>query len=294
MRDVARPRRRGYARGVDKGGLIPIGRFAKLTDLTAKLLRKLDERGVLSPAYVDPETRYRYYEAGQTRVAALVHLGRQLDLPIGEITELVAAGGGDELRRRLKAHRERLAAKLNEQTRVLRLLDQELARDGRIMAFDIGIKEEPETLVASARGSLPRTHPHDPWALEAALLEAGERVVAHLATLGEEPDPHPIIVYHSDMEVDEDLEFEVCFPITRRLPEGPDVACGELPAALLAFTTFLGAYDTIWSAFLELRAWVAENGFVTAGTARERGLVTERDTPDTDHWVTELAVALAG
>ncbi len=46
---------------MDKDGLIPIGRFARLTDLSPRFLRKLDERGLLSPVLVDPDSRYRYY-----------------------------------------------------------------------------------------------------------------------------------------------------------------------------------------------------------------------------------------
>ena len=61
---------------MDDDALIPIGRFAKLTDLSPRLLRRLDERGLLSPVRVDPDTRYRYYDIGQIRVAGLIHLGR--------------------------------------------------------------------------------------------------------------------------------------------------------------------------------------------------------------------------
>ena len=57
---------------MDKQGLIPIGRFAKLTDLSPRLLRKLDERGLLSPVLVDPETRRRPHRAcrGQGRASS--------------------------------------------------------------------------------------------------------------------------------------------------------------------------------------------------------------------------------
>ena len=76
---------------MDKSGLIPIGRFAKLTDLSPRLLRRLDERGLLSPVFVDPDTRYRYYDLGQTRVASLVHLGRQLGLTMDQMADLIEA-----------------------------------------------------------------------------------------------------------------------------------------------------------------------------------------------------------
>lgn len=285
---------RAYSRDVDKSRLISIGRFARLTDLSPKLLRKLDERGVLRPACVDPDTGYRYYEAGQTRVAGLVHLGRQLELTLGEIARLVATEDDAELRRQLAEHRRRLAARLDDQARVLHLLDQELARDGRLMEYDIAVRRAPATLVMSARGSFRRTHPHDPWALEAALREAGERAARHLTSLGEEPDRHPIIVYFSDFAADDHIEFDVCFPVSHPLPGAPGVSCLELPATRLASTTYRGAYDTIWSAYLSLRAWVADNGLVAAGEVRERGVVDDMDTADATRWITELSLTLAG
>lgn len=279
---------------MDKSRLIPIGRFAELTDLPPRLLRKLDERGVLPPAYVDPDTGYRYYEAGQTRVAGLVHLGRQLDLPLGEIARLVATDDDAELRRQLAGHRQRLAGRLMAQTQVLRLLDRELARDGRLLEYDVAVRRVPAALVMSACGSFGRTHPHDPEALEAALREAGDRAAAHLASLGEEPDRHPTIVYLSDWAAGGDVEFHVCFPVSRPLRETGEVRCVELPAALVAWTTFRGAYDTIWNAHLALLAWAAEHGHRTSGQVRERGIVDEGDTDDTSRWVTEIAVTLLG
>ena len=277
---------------MDSGRLIAIGRFARLTDLSPRLLRKLDERGILRPAHVDPDTGYRSYEAGQARVAGLVHLGRQLDLTLAEIARLVAAEDDDDLRRQLVEHRRRLAARLEEQKLVLRVLDQELARDRRLLASDIAVRREPATLVVSAHGSFKRTHPHDPWALEAALHETGDRAAAHLTSQGREPHPHPIIVYHSDLGAEDAMEFDVCFPVDGVVPDGQGVRCTELPATLLASTIFLGAYDTIWSAYLSLRAWVAEQGHVEAGEMRERGVVDERDTADTSRWATEIALTL--
>ena len=277
---------------MDRRDLIPIGRFARLTDLPPKLLRKLDERGVLVPERVDPDTGYRYYSAGQTRVAGLVHLGRQLGLPLGEIARLVALEDDAELRRRLAKHRRLLAGRLEQQARTLRLLDQELARGGRLLEYEVAVKDIPPLLVMGARGSSPRTHPHDPWALEAALHEAGDRAAAHLGSLGKTPDLHPVIAYLSDLATDGDMDFEVCFPIERPLPDGPGVRCHELPATRVAWTTYHGGYDTIWSAHLSLRAWAAEHGHPAGGLSRERGVVDQSDTPDETLWVTEIALTL--
>jgi DNA-binding transcriptional MerR regulator len=275
---------------MDKSGLIPIGRFSKLTDLSPRLLRRLDERGLLSPVLVDPETRYRYYDASQIRAAALIHLGRQVGLPVDQLTDLLAAAEAGDLRRHLERYRDLVAAQLAEKGRLLRLLDRELARGDAFMRFEVTLRDEPAVLVMSAAGSIPRTHPHDPWALEAALRRAVDPLAAHIVRQGEEPDEHSIILYSTDFSVDDVISFEVCIPVGRALPEAPGVVCRELPASRAASLTFVGPYDTIWNAHAELTAWIADHGYVRAGPVRETGVVDASDTDDPTEWVTELSV----
>jgi DNA-binding transcriptional MerR regulator len=278
---------------MDDDALIPIGRFAKLTDLSPRLLRRLDERGLLSPVVVDPDTRYRYYGLGQIRVASLIHLGRQMGLTIDQLADLIAAADRGELRSHLERHREAVAAKLAEQSRLLRLLDRELERGDEPMRYDVAVKDVPAVLVMSSAGSVRRTHPHDPWALEHALRRVGAQVAVHIARQGEEPDTHGIILYHSDLARDDQMSFEVCIPVPRPLPAGPDVACRALPAARVACLTFRGPYDTIWNAHVELLAWVGEHGHTAAGPLRETGVVVDTDTDDPREWLTELAIPIA-
>ena len=278
---------------MDRDELIPIGRFARLTDLSPRYLRKLDERGLLSPVLVDPESRYRYYSHAQTRPAALVHLGRQIGLTMDQMADLLAASEEGELRSHLERYRGVVATQIAEKSRLLRLLDRELARGEGLLAFEVTLKEQPAVLVMSAAGSTPRTHPHDPWALEAALRRVGAAAALQIARQGEEPDRHGVILYHSDFSVDDEISFEVCIPVPRRLPGCPGVECKELPAARAASLTFTGPYDTIWNAHAELAAWVTDHGYAQAGPLRETGIVEESDTDDPQEWVTELSIPVA-
>jgi hypothetical protein len=66
---------------VETKELLSIGRFARLTGLTVKALRHYDVQGLLSPAYVDDWTGYRYYTAGQARDAIVIRRLRELELP---------------------------------------------------------------------------------------------------------------------------------------------------------------------------------------------------------------------
>ena len=53
---------------MDKTKLLPIGVFSKLSGANIKSLRYYDQIGVLPPAFVDPDTGYRYYAFSQIHV----------------------------------------------------------------------------------------------------------------------------------------------------------------------------------------------------------------------------------
>jgi DNA-binding transcriptional MerR regulator len=275
---------------MDKDGLIPIGRFARLTDLSPRFLRKLDERGLLSPLHVDPDSRYRYYATEQVRLASLIHLARQLGMTVDQLDEVVDAFDSGGLRPYLERQRVAVEARMKEDGRLLRLLDLELERDGLPLTYGVSLKDTPALVVMSGSGSVPRVHPHDPWALEHALRRVGTRVAAHISKHGETPDLHPVILYATDLSRDDEHTFEVCFPVAAPLPEGEGVVSKTLPAARVAYTDFLGPYDTIWNAHVELQAWIGEHGYVAVGPLRETGVVAAEDGADPRDWVTELAV----
>jgi DNA-binding transcriptional MerR regulator len=66
-----------------------IGEFAGRSLLSAKALRLYDELGLLPPARVDEDTGYRFYEAGQLKLARLIAALRQLQVPLAEIKAIL-------------------------------------------------------------------------------------------------------------------------------------------------------------------------------------------------------------
>lgn len=68
-----------------------IGQFSRATHLSVKALRHYDDVGLLVPAEVDPVTGYRRYRAAQTPAAHLIKRLRDLEMPLSEIQNVLAA-----------------------------------------------------------------------------------------------------------------------------------------------------------------------------------------------------------
>ena len=70
---------------------IQIGAFGRITQLSRKALRLYDQLDILSPAYIDPESGYRFYGNEQIRSARFIRLMREADIPLTTIRRVLAA-----------------------------------------------------------------------------------------------------------------------------------------------------------------------------------------------------------
>lgn len=61
---------------------LSIGKVAKLKNISIKALRYYDEIGVFVPAYINPETNYRYYTKEQLPLLDAISLCLQLGIPL--------------------------------------------------------------------------------------------------------------------------------------------------------------------------------------------------------------------
>ncbi|WP_406281334.1 MerR family transcriptional regulator [Embleya sp. NBC_00896] len=95
-----------------------IGDFARATGLTVKALRWYDEQGVLVPADVDPNTRYRRYTIDQLEQAGLIRALRAAGVPVAAVGAALREGGSPH-----EALRERREAVLRERAREDRAIE---------------------------------------------------------------------------------------------------------------------------------------------------------------------------
>ncbi|MBV2154671.1 MerR family transcriptional regulator [Kitasatospora sp. SUK 42] len=100
-----------------------IGELARASGLGVGTLRYYDGAEVLTPAWVDPQTGYRWYRPAQLADARLLARLRRVGLPLAGIRAVLAAApGSGEARQVLDAHLRRLEDGLADARRELSLI----------------------------------------------------------------------------------------------------------------------------------------------------------------------------
>jgi DNA-binding transcriptional MerR regulator len=139
--------------------LLKIGDFSKLAQVSVKTLRHYGKVGLLTPAWVDRFTRYRYYTLDQlprlNRILALKDLGFSLpqvrellreDLSAAELRGMIRMKHA-EVERQVQAEAARLA-------RVTARLRQ-IEREGRMPDYEVALKTVPSQRVVGIREVVP-------------------------------------------------------------------------------------------------------------------------------------------
>ncbi|MCX4982536.1 MerR family transcriptional regulator [Streptomyces sp. NBC_00572] len=278
---------------MDRTNLLPIGQFAQASGLSVTALRHYDASGVLTPAFVDPDTGYRYFRRDQLRGAQLVRALRQLDMPVERVRALLAGGdgGGDaaDLERALRAHLGAAERRLDVQRSVVHSLLTRLAgpsgpsgpsgptgstgptgpTEGAEMNHRVTLRQStPERVLVV--GATVNHHGLDPF-----LRTAYEELYA-VAGRGPLTFTGPAFVrYHGICDEENETLVEACLPFWEsgaqpgELGEGMSVrddpectyACTMVEGAATAFPEILTAYDAVAN-------WIAEHGFAFAGPVR--------------------------
>lgn len=242
--------------------LLPIGRFARLCRLSVKQLRHYDDLGLLSPAWTDPSSGYRYYRSAQARDALMIGLLRSMDVPLPVVARVLS---GDE-RNELKAARDRIEADIARRRRGLRLLDRVLAEG--LPEHEVSVVREPARRVVAAReAAMPATIPDATAACVSRLLP---RMAPGVALIG---------LFPLDMEE----EFDV--RVTVEAADGDEL----LPGGPFASAVHVGPYEEIPLTVHGVLAWFGDHGHTPAGPVREVYLNDPATTPP-EHLMTRVQI----
>lgn len=274
-----------------------IGTVASMAQVSVRTLRYYDETGLLHPAWVDPETGYRWYGPDEIHRLHRILALRDLGVSLTEIAVLLESDlSTDALRgilllRRAEA-RDRMAAESKRLARVEARLNQ--LEEPAMTTYDIVTKAVEPIWVLATDTEVPdvsgivdahgRTWPR----LHAVLDELGVSFTA------------PSIAVEAPFAADAGtaghqgpgpIRLTLGLPVPESVHhESTDVSTRVLPGHAQVASTVVRGDEDFGAGFDALERWIRDAGLTRTGELRE--LYLDCDGPR-GTWVTELQLVLA-
>jgi DNA-binding transcriptional MerR regulator len=260
--------------------MLKIGAFSSLGHTSVKTLRFYDSVGLLRPAYVDRDSRYRYYSVEQLAQLRLILRLKAFGFSLREIRNAVEQPpDADGLRALLLEKRLELRRGLREEQLRLAGLDewvQQLA-GGRAATYAVTVKRIAAHTVATIR------HTISSYADAIALFDELRRSVSQPAQMNE-----PLsAIWHSCGDAGEPVDCEVFTVVNQPVDRSRRVRVKRVPARLMASIVHDGPIDAAPGPYAAARAWIGAHGYRVIGSKRElywRGGVDQSRSSD----VTEI------
>jgi len=272
--------------------MLNIGEFARLGQVSPRMLRHYDELGLLSPARVDPVSGYRFYSVHQLsrlhRIVALRDIGFGLE-QIGQV--LASDVSVEELRGMLRLRRAQIEQSLAEEHERLRRVEAHLRAlewSDIVELQDIVIKKtQPARVALACAAGLS----HDD--IGAAFGRLLPEVRGHLEAAGAKPGISFGIYEDDGGAVPEgEIVLRAGFSIgDQDVPDGETVHVVGLPVIEVAAAVYRGGDDGIMAAWEALVRWIEDSGYRLVGDCRE--LYHEWHDDDPSRNVMELQQPIA-
>ena len=225
--------------------MLSIGEFARLGQVSPRMLRHYDRLALLQPERVDPDSGYRSYGVQQLarlhRLLALRDLGFTLEQIGGLLDGEVPL---EQLRGMLRLRRAQLEhAVADEQGRLRRVEAHLRAIEGSntVKAQDVVIKETQPLRVAETRGVASAL---DPEHIGPLFMQLGPRVIGHLHAAGAQPGV--LVGYYDEPEEDGSVGVHVAYEIgTQAVLASDGVEIVELPVIEVASVVHRGGMENV-------------------------------------------------
>lgn len=128
--------------------LLSIGDMARLKDVSVKALRYYERIGALAPAYVNPQTGYRYYSLAQSSVLDVITSCVELGIPLKELADYQLDGGALDMEALLTRGHALALEKLKRARKTL--LQMESYREGMHVRDEVARTLGGRTLALSS------------------------------------------------------------------------------------------------------------------------------------------------
>ena len=242
--------------------MFSIGEFSKITGLTVKTLRFYHERGVLTPAYVESGSGYRYYndqnvETGRTIVAL-----RDLGFSLNEIIEVLKEHTDEsDILEFLERRKSQLKDRMARDRAIVSTIDHIIQKENEARQMkqqasnEVAVKEIPSQIVAGIR-------------MKGRYEECGSAFSKLGRSLGRHIAGKPICLYYDGEYRESDADFEPCMPVRKLLNvDGVDIR--ELRGGRAITLVHQGPYSELGRSYEKLIRYAKDHKYKMLVPSRE-------------------------
>jgi DNA-binding transcriptional MerR regulator len=266
------------------GDVVTIGDFSRMTHLSVKTLRYYHQVALLVPVEIDADSGYRYYDIAQVPTAQVIRRFRDLDMPVDEVREVLAAPDVATRNQLISLHLERIERQLDQTQSAVTSLRNLL--EGSEVPLTVEHRSMNQIPVLAIGESVSRDELGSWWS--AAFGELRQAIRNNDCVVVGPPGG----LYETDLFLHERGDALVYLPIQSEVnpavPSGGRLQVMNLPESELAIMTHVGPHEDIDLTYGALGSYVTTHALGIEGPVHERYLICEFDTSDASQWRTEI------
>ncbi|MGD9855217.1 MAG: MerR family transcriptional regulator [Planctomycetaceae bacterium] len=239
-----------------------IGDFSRITGLSVKTLRFYHEKGLLTPAHVEPGTGYRFYNDRNVETARVIVALRRLDFPLEEIAGVLAEHDDEaDLLDFLERRKQDLRDRIKRDRDIVSTIDQILhhEREARqIMkqtVFEVEEKTLPPVLVAGVRMKCRYDE------MGKGFSQIGRAVGRHVAG-------RAMCLYYDGEYRETDADIEPCMPVRKHV-EAHGLSVRELPGGRCVSLVHKGPWTDLGRSYERILRYVKDHAYEMQLPTRE-------------------------
>jgi len=270
---------------MDRKNLFSIGEVSKLFHISVSSLRHYEGIGLLTPAYISPDSSYRYYGTEQFEVLNTIRYLRALDMPLSEIEDFLKNKDIGRIEEKLRQQKQVVLKKQQELKRIEQKIDHRLnwLRDAENAPLNtVSLIELPACRIVWVEDSLKIDGSADMEEPIRKLDQSNAEAVVFLGKVG-------LGISAEHLRKAETARYDGIFLIL----DQEDVYTGEtleLSETLCVRLRFRGGHAEALAQYRKLLSYIDKHRMQIAGFSREVTLVDYGITNDTEKFVTEICI----
>ncbi len=272
---------------MEQGKLYRIGEVAKMFRLSVGTLRHYETLGILTPAHIDADSGYRYYNVQQFECLNTIRYLRMLDFSLEQISAFLQNRDVEQMSEMLRKQKRIAFQKRMEWKRIEKKIEHRLQRLEEAKAPGLGeikLRALPAQRMICIRSDLSL---HTYLDMEEAIRELEREQDSASVFLGK----IGVGIAKERLEAGDVSSYDTAFLLLD--PEDTTKgACESFPEMRCASLRFAGSHPDAPSYYEKLLRFIREQNMTITGFSREITLIDDGLTQHTEEFVTEIQIPI--